>query len=79
MLAVKGVLGLFAGVMALTAAVTLLIPETRGRSIEEIEQGVLYGESVSASDTSVSSVDVIAKSDNVKINTMDETKRQETV
>lgn len=38
------VLGLFSGIMALTATMPLLIPETKGRSLEEIEQGVLYGE-----------------------------------
>ncbi|KAL6251428.1 hypothetical protein RBB50_001637 [Rhinocladiella similis] len=46
-----GVLGFLAGIMALCAAVTLLIPETKGRSIDEIERGVLYGE-----DNSVESV-----------------------
>ena len=40
-----GVLGLFSGIMALCAGVTLMIPETRGRSIEEIETGVLYRDS----------------------------------
>lgn len=40
--------------MALTAAITLLIPETKGRSIAEIEKGVLYGENISSgSDTDV--------------------------
>lgn len=43
-----GVLGLFSGIMALTAVITLLIPETKGRSIEEIEKGVLYGESITS-------------------------------
>lgn len=38
-------MGLFSGIMALTAAVTLLIPETKGHSLAEIEKGVLYGES----------------------------------
>lgn len=48
MLIVNAVLGLFAGIMALTALITLMIPETKGRSIDEIENGVLYGESVSS-------------------------------
>ena len=39
----RGVLGLFSGIMFLVAAVTFMIPETRGRTIEEIEFGVLYG------------------------------------
>lgn len=41
-----GVLGLFSGVMALCAAVTLVIPETKGKTIDEIEAGVLYGPAV---------------------------------
>ncbi|CAK7201810.1 hypothetical protein SEUCBS139899_004525 [Sporothrix eucalyptigena] len=44
----KGVLGLFSGIMALVALITLLIPETKGRTIAEIESGVLYGGSVLA-------------------------------
>lgn len=54
----RGVLGLLSGIMALTALCTLLIPETKGRSLDEIERGVIYGvdrstESVSTSgDTS---------------------------
>ena len=39
----RGVLGLLSGVMALTALVTLMIPETKGRSLEEIEHGIIYG------------------------------------
>ncbi len=38
-----GVLGLFSGLMALTAGITLMIPVTRGRSVDEIEEGVHYG------------------------------------
>ena len=57
---INGVLGLFSGIMALCAAVTLLIPEPLGKTIEEIEQGVLYGESPSASSDSVSSREVVA-------------------
>ncbi|KAK3672049.1 hypothetical protein LTR78_008019 [Recurvomyces mirabilis] len=38
----KGVLGLFAGIMALCAAVSLLIPETKGKSIAEIEAEAVY-------------------------------------
>jgi len=39
----SGTLGLFSGIMALTACVTLLIPETRGKTLEDIESDVLYG------------------------------------
>ncbi|RAO71611.1 uncharacterized protein BHQ10_007623 [Talaromyces amestolkiae] len=38
----SGVLGIFSGVMALTALVTLWIPETKGRTLAEIENDVLY-------------------------------------
>ncbi|KIX03320.1 uncharacterized protein Z518_06872 [Rhinocladiella mackenziei CBS 650.93] len=39
----QGTLGLLCGVLALTALVTLWIPETKGRSLDEIEQGTIYG------------------------------------
>ena len=51
------VLGILAGVMALCALCTLLIPETKGRTLDEIEQGVLYGVKKSA-DSVTSSSDV---------------------
>jgi hypothetical protein len=38
-----GVLGLFSGIMALVAIVTLLIPETKGTSLEDIENEKLFG------------------------------------
>ncbi|OCT46997.1 putative inorganic phosphate transporter [Cladophialophora carrionii] len=41
----SAVLGILAGIMALCAACTLLIPETKGRTLDEIEHGILYGES----------------------------------
>ncbi|KAK5167159.1 uncharacterized protein LTR77_007889 [Saxophila tyrrhenica] len=52
---INGVLGLFSGIMALCTLVTLLIPEPRGKTLDEIERGALYGEVASPSDTSVSS------------------------
>lgn len=42
----RAVLGLFSGIMALVALVTLWIPETKDVSIAQIERGVLYGEAV---------------------------------
>jgi PHS family inorganic phosphate transporter-like MFS transporter len=53
-----GVLGFLSGIMALCAAMTLLIPETKGRSLDEIERGVLYGQdtSVESDQTSSSAV-----------------------
>jgi PHS family inorganic phosphate transporter-like MFS transporter len=38
-----GVLGLFSGIMALCAVCTLWIPETKGVTIDEVENDVLYG------------------------------------
>ncbi|KAH8888004.1 MFS general substrate transporter [Thozetella sp. PMI_491] len=37
-----GVLDLFAGIMFLVAILTLLIPETKGKTLEEIEHGMLH-------------------------------------
>lgn len=39
-----GVLGLFSSIMALAALVTLMIPETKGKSLDDIEGEVLYGQ-----------------------------------
>jgi PHS family inorganic phosphate transporter-like MFS transporter len=39
-----GVLGLFSGIMLLTALVTLWIPETKNHTLEGIESGGLYQE-----------------------------------
>ncbi|KAF2164026.1 hypothetical protein M409DRAFT_57122 [Zasmidium cellare ATCC 36951] len=58
----SGVLGLFSGIMALCAAVTLLIPETKDKSIEEIEAGVVFGEapeSQGSSEMDVSSAEAV--------------------
>lgn len=52
---VQGVLGLFSGIMAPCSLVTLLIPEPKDKTIEEIEQDVLYGVNISTSDESESS------------------------
>lgn len=41
----SGVLGLLSGVMALCAACSLLIPETKGRTLRDIEEEVIYGRS----------------------------------
>jgi MFS transporter, PHS family, inorganic phosphate transporter len=42
----SAVLGILAGIMALCALCTLLIPETKGKSLDEIEGGVLYGQKI---------------------------------
>ncbi|KIV79366.1 hypothetical protein PV11_06929 [Exophiala sideris] len=47
----RGVLGFLAGIMALCAATTLLIPETKGKTLDEIERGVLYGKSDSSTES----------------------------
>jgi PHS family inorganic phosphate transporter-like MFS transporter len=39
----NGVLGLFTGIMVLTAIFTLWIPEAKGYSLEDIENDVMYG------------------------------------
>jgi PHS family inorganic phosphate transporter-like MFS transporter len=39
---IEGVLGLLSGIMFLTTALTFLIPETKGRTIEDLETDVLY-------------------------------------
>jgi PHS family inorganic phosphate transporter-like MFS transporter len=38
----SGVLGLFSGLMALCAVCTLMIPETRGATIEDVEDDIFY-------------------------------------
>ena len=38
----QGVLGLFSGIMALVAILTLLIPETKGATLEDIENETIY-------------------------------------
>jgi MFS transporter, PHS family, inorganic phosphate transporter len=60
----RGALGLFSGVMVLVAAVALLIPETKGMTIEQIEAGVLYGdvmeEEATSSNGSITNHDIKA-------------------
>jgi PHS family inorganic phosphate transporter-like MFS transporter len=41
-----GVLGLFSGIMGLATALTLLIPETRGKSLADIEDGLYQKSSI---------------------------------
>lgn len=40
----RGVLGLFAGSLVIAALLTLLIPETKDRTLEEIEVGDIYNQ-----------------------------------
>ena len=44
----RGTLGLFSGIMVLIAAVTLLIPETKGKSLDDIESDMLYNKAQAA-------------------------------
>lgn len=66
---IQGVLGLFSGIMVLVALLTLMIPETKGRTIEDIENEVLYGGKVSegqatgSATSSVGSISVLPKMD----------------
>lgn len=48
----SAVLGILSGIMALCALCTLLIPETKGRTLEDIENDVLYGAKVHSVDSS---------------------------
>lgn len=76
---IDGVLGLFSGIMALCAIITLLIPEPKGKSIDEIEQGVLYGENASESSASVSSGEILSSSEPYKTGVAEEVKAKESV
>ena len=49
----SGVLGIFSGVMGLTAMVTLWIPETKGRTLAEIENDALYSAPTVGGDSGV--------------------------
>ncbi|KAI2634566.1 major facilitator superfamily domain-containing protein [Xylaria nigripes] len=40
---IRGVVGLLSGIMALVAAITLLLPEPKGQTLEDIENDVMYG------------------------------------
>ncbi|KAJ5500022.1 hypothetical protein N7453_009073 [Penicillium expansum] len=53
----EGVLGLFSGIMLLTALVTLLIPETKNYTLEGIENGELYRASEAVAEFPRSNVD----------------------
>lgn len=53
-ISLEGVLGLFSGVMLMTALVLLMIPETRGYTLESIERDALYGERDPAPESSYS-------------------------
>jgi PHS family inorganic phosphate transporter-like MFS transporter len=70
-LGLRGALGLFAGVMVLVAATGLLIPETKGMTLEQIEAGVLYGDVM---EEASSTTDSIANYDNKPIESGVQTK-----
>lgn len=44
-LGIRGALGLFAGVMVLVAVFSLWIPEVKGKTLDEIEAGDVWGDS----------------------------------
>ncbi|TKA21998.1 hypothetical protein B0A50_08496 [Salinomyces thailandicus] len=58
---------------------SLLIPETKGKTIDEIEHGILYGEAASGLYDSASSGEVMATSTNMKHNTAEEIKAKDRV
>ncbi|KAL7787070.1 inorganic phosphate transporter [Trichoderma ceciliae] len=43
-LGLRGALGLFSGVMVMVAVVSLWLPETKGLTLQDIEDGVVYGD-----------------------------------
>ncbi|OQD81297.1 hypothetical protein PENANT_c028G09114 [Penicillium antarcticum] len=53
-ISLEGVLGLFSGVMFLTALVTLMIPESKNHTLEGIERGALYGDTAAVAESSSS-------------------------
>ncbi|ORX35290.1 major facilitator superfamily domain-containing protein [Kockovaella imperatae] len=66
-----GTLGLFAGIMALAAGITLMIPETKGTTIEDIENDKIFGGSSVFQDDSINSTpDSLMKGTNPPAETM---------
>ncbi|KAJ6043939.1 uncharacterized protein N7446_002135 [Penicillium canescens] len=53
-ISLEGVLGLFSGVMLLTALVTLMIPESKNHTLDGIERDELYGERAAVAELSSS-------------------------
>ncbi len=53
-LGLRVALGLFAGVMVLVAVFSLWIPEARGKTLEEIESGLMYGDTLAVEPSSES-------------------------
>ncbi|KAG4428917.1 hypothetical protein IFR05_015604 [Cadophora sp. M221] len=51
---IRGVLGILSGVIFLTALLTLMIPETKGMSLDQIENGTIYGRSIGQTPTNES-------------------------
>ena len=64
--------------MLLCAAVTLLIPETNGKNLDEIESDVLFGKVQSATEISVAS-DELTDSSDYKNGAQREVKSEEVV
>lgn len=69
----RGALGLFSGIMFLVALLTLMIPETKGKTLEDIENGVLFDQKndrqASASELSVTPSITDVKAVEVKVTT----------
>lgn len=62
----RGALGLFSGIMFLVALLTLMIPEVKGMTLEEIENGALYGEERQASVSEPSVTSSIAEAKGIE-------------
>lgn len=69
----RGALGLFSVIMFLVALLTLMIPKTKGKTLEEIENGVLFDQKndrqSSASEISVTPSIADVKAVDVKVTT----------
>lgn len=67
----KGTLGLLSGIMALCAACSFLIPETKGRTLAEIEEDVIHGTGTAVARTAqispVESIEKVEERSNEKI------------
>lgn len=63
----RGALGLFSGIMALISLITLLIPEANGKTLQEIEDDVLYNSDTKSSDTSNTAASIGSEAGSPKV------------
>jgi hypothetical protein len=60
-----GILGLFSGIMLLTALVPLIIPETKGQSLAAIEVDMMHADSSSTTDLNPDVDDSVKRKENL--------------